>query len=760
MAGRTSPGRRRAAALALLPWSLAQAQQQEAPAVASVEIVGAAPLKGPGVDRATLPYQVQMLDRAQLAEARGATLAEVMARTLGGVNINDVSGSPYQPDLSYRGFRASPVLGTAQGLSVYLDGVRVNEPFGDIVNWDLLPEAAIDTVLLAPGSNPAYGLNTIGGALAMTSKSGRAQPGLQVEASTSLGGRRRADLAWGASDSELRHAFIAASVADDRGWRDHSPARIGKLFAKAGRQGGATSWDLSLLAAASRLQGNGLLPSYRWEEGGLRNGLFEENPRAAYTVPDLNRNRLVQGTLNVVRRLAGRTQLSLLAYLRSSRRDSVGGDVSEAYADFVDDCGSAPCSMDDAPHEAVLNTTATRQRSGGVAAQFSRATRTHQLRLGATFDRSRVQYAQFEQDATFTAGRIVAALPDAAREPGPAVSGGTSVLGLYLADIWQIAPSTHLSYSARWNRAVVGNTLTNGSGVSAHELFTYTRLNPALGLAHRLDGDATLFLNLAQGNRVPTVIELGCADPLQPCRLPVGLQSDPYLRQVVARTAEAGLRWPGRDGSLAVSAYRTQSDDDILFFTAGQTHQGYFANFRRTLHQGVELSAQHGSGPFSVQLNYNFLDATYDAPGELFAGVRRVRVERGTRIAGLPRHTLKLGVQWKLADRLTAGADLLALSSLVTQGNEDGQRDDDGNLADWRVSGYALASVHASYRTRGKWEWYARVDNLFDRRHASFGAVAPDMFPGGRLVSAAPSTARFVAPGAPRTVSAGLRRGF
>jgi outer membrane receptor protein involved in Fe transport len=105
------------------------------------------------------------------------------------------------------------------------------------------------------------------------------------------------------------------------------------------------------------------------------------------------------------------------------------------------------------------------------------------------------------------------------------------------------------------------------------ERFSYRRLNPSLGIAHRAAGGWTVFANLSQSNRVPTVIELGCADPEQPCRLPVGLQSDPYLKQVVSRTVEAGVR--NRTASL--SLYRTVNHDDILFRTAGVAQHGYFS---------------------------------------------------------------------------------------------------------------------------------------------------------------------------------------
>ncbi|MES2126612.1 MAG: TonB-dependent receptor [Pseudomonadota bacterium] len=732
--------RRALAGAALLPWTLAQAQELPQ-TVAVVQIVAAAPLAGLGVERDLLPYALQQLGRAQLGQAQGNTLGESL-RSLVGVNTNDIAGSPFQSDLSYRGFRASPVLGTAQGISVYLDSVRVNEPFGDVINWDLLPDSAIDAVMLVPGSNPVYGLNTIGGALALTTKSGFTQPGFEVEASTSNGRRRRLDLAYGASDEQRRHVFVAASVLNDAGWRAYSPAHLLKVFAKAGQKTGRQSWELSLLGAASRLQGNGLLPD----------ALFATDRRAAYTAPDSTRNRLLQASATYSQHLDRESLWSLMAYVRHSRRDSVNGDLGEDYADYLGQgAEGAP------PPAAELNTTSTRQRSHGLSSQWSGERGAHQWQLGASFDRSQVSYAQFSRPGEFDARRIVTALPDEAPALAASVVGNATLAGVYASDLMALGEATHLNYSARWNHAVVSNTLTTDTGPQPQERFVYQRLNPALGLTHRLGGQVTLFANLAQSSRVPTVIELGCADPLQPCRLPVGLQSDPYLKQVVARTSEAGLRWQVRGASVSATIYRTASKDDILFFSSGVTHQGYFANFARTLHQGVDVAADYRLGPVALHAGYSLLDATYDAAGVLAFGMRSVAVEPGTRIAGLPRHTLKLGMDWAAGAIWDLGARLQATSSLGTQGNEDGRR------AGWRVSGFAVLGVHANYRPNAHWQWYARIDNVLDRRYANFGAIAPDFFPQGRLLQAggaSPAAARFVAPGAPRSVAAGLQIHF
>ncbi|MDB5791685.1 MAG: TonB-dependent receptor [Massilia sp.] len=761
------------AAALLPPCAHAEPQFPEGD-IARVEVIGMAPLPGLGIERDLLPYPVQLVTSKALRKAGGDNLAEFMTRNLTGVNVNEVSGSPFQNDVTFRGFRASPVLGSAQGISVYLDGVRVNEAFGDVVNWDMLPEAAIGSLLLVPGANPLYGLNTLGGALAFTTRSGISHPGGEAGLSFSDRGRSRTDLAYGWHGDAGWHSFVGATWFDDAGWRDHSDGRLGNLLLKVGRSQGDTDWSLALLGGRSRLRGNGLLPDL----------LYEDDRHAVYTHPDTTRNRLGQGTLNLTRRLDPDSEVTATAYVRNSRRDTVNGDVSEEYDDYVEDCedgfGDDGAALDAgecgltreegaALHPGVLNTTSTRQQGRGLSAAFSTRRGADRFDAGITFDYSKSEYAQFEQEAFISPTREVIGDPGEEREPDASVTGSSRALGIYVAASRALSPATQLTASARLNRARVDNTLANERGLQPAESFTYTRLNPSLGFTHRLNSGTTVFANIAQGNRVPTVIELGCADPDNPCRLPVGLQADPYLKQVIARTLEAGVRGRYQGGHYVVSLHRTGNRDDILFLSA-PSRQGYFANVERTRHQGLDATVTQQFGRLDVRLAYSYLEAQYDADDELFTGARNVQVQRGTRLAGLPRHSGKLTLDWKAGARTDVGLDLQAASSLVTQGNEDGLVEDadpgeEPERADWRVRGHVLVSLRASYRPAPGWELFARVNNLFDRRYETFGAVAPDLFPHGRLLKphegeVEAGHARFVAPGAPRSVVAGLRYTF
>lgn len=728
----------------------------------AVEVVGTSPLPGIGIEEDKLPYDVQSVDAETLARSQSLNLTDFMSRNLSGVNINEVQGSPFQADITYRGFRLSGILGSPQGLSVYLDGVRVNEPFGDVINWDMIPEAAINNVALVPGSNPIYGLNTLGGALAFTTKSGLTAPGTEVKLQAGSFGRLRADVAYGSKSDDGYHNFISATAFREDGWRDNSSGQLGNVFAKVGRQQDDSKWDVSLLVGRSSLLGNGLLPSYSYGSDGddaAERGMYETNRRWIYTHPDRTRNELQQLTFNFQRIIDPNTELAANAYVRGSKRSFVGGDAEREEQDdgtFV--------------NEQILNYANTAQTSYGSSLNLTKLLDQHQLTTGISVDANQVSYGASQAECdVLSATRSPQECESAINNNS--VRGKSQMFGLYGSDTWQVAPATHLTAAARFNYARVSNTITNyddaGSGTDRpRESFSYRSLNPSLGLSHKLNDSMTLFGNVGQSNRVPTVIELGCADPAEPCRLPTGLQADPYLKQVIARTVELGSRWRQGDTEITASLYRSENSDDILFRAVDNTGQGYFSNFSRTRRQGVDFSARQSFGPVIIQASYNYLDATYQDSARLFGGDRDVIVTPGTKIAGLPDHTLRILTDWRATEKLAVGGSLLVTSKIVTQGNEDGGIGEDGR-GDASIKGYTIFNLHANYQADKGLDYFARLNNVFDTRYESYGMMAMSMFnadssliAGGLANSIGPNVSRFVAPGAPRNFMVGLRYRF
>ena len=727
-------------------------------------MIGVSPLPGQGIDRNLLPYSTQLIKRERIDDAQAANQVDYLNRRVTGVQVNDIQGSPFQGDLTYRGYRASPLLGAGQGLSVYLDGVRINEPFGDVVNFDLIPEFAVNTIALVPGANPAFGLNSLGGALAYTTHDGRSAPGLRAELSGGSFGRKRVDLSYGRSGDSGWHQYVAATGFDEKGARDESKGKLGQFIGKFGHDNGTTGWSVSLLVGRSKLIGNGLLPAYTIQGTDLTPDLYFNRRQAIYTHPDQTDNKLEQLGFNLQHAVDANSSISALVYVRKSSRDLVNGDVAQ----------NPPA--DPADPNAALNTTSTRQTGYGVATSFARTSGAHQWQVGASVDASRVRYRQSAQEGFFTDSRGVTPADGTAPQLSAKVEGRSTSVGLYASDTWQIASRTHLTGTARYNRSTVKNQLSaldNATGNvedKPSERFTYNSVNPALGLAHRV-GEAqttpTLFANVARNTRVPTVIELGCADPDQPCRLPAGLQSDPFLKQVKSTTIEAGMRWPiTATTRLNVEAYRTVNKDDILFRSTSVNGQlGYFANFPKTRNQGVDTELAATLGAFDFGIGYSFLEATYQADGVLRQGGRNVTITPGTRVAGLPRHTLKLAADWKLGGGFSVGSDVQVIGSRGVAGNEDGLLADpqDGEPLQARtlkLPGYAIANLRTSWKPGKQWELYANVNNLFDRRYESFGALAQTVFSPTGAYTGEATEALFVAPGTPRALFVGMRMRF
>lgn len=720
-----------------------------------VEIISTSPLPGQGIDRDLLPYQTQLLRRSDIGRAQAENASDLLLRRAAGVLVSDVQGSPYQGDLSFRGFRASGLLGAAQGLSVYLDGVRVNEPFGDVVNWDALPDFALDTVALVPGANPAFGLNTLGGAVAMTTVDGRSAPGWRAEASAGSFGRQHLNLAHGGSAGHWQH-YIGMGLFEEDGWRDFSAGHLATLLAKTSLRTPAGEFGVSLLTARSRLVGNGLVPLFTYDVGDPDKrtpDLGAIDRAAVYTHPDQTRNRSTTASARWQHALGAHARAEAMVYARHARRSTINGDVA---------LGADP------DVNASFNRTATRQRGEGLALGISAQRGVHQWQAGLNLDRASVSYEQTEQEGQFTAARSVSPAAGAEPELSAAVQGRTRTIGVHLSDTWALAAGTHLTGTLRLNDARVGNQLTSVDDDSGavqqrpNESFRYRHWNPALGIAQRLGGGLTAFANIARNTRVPTVIELGCADPDQPCRLPAGLQSDPYLAPVRSTTVEAGVRGGGPTGHrAALTFYRTDNRDDILFSSVSLAGQlGYFRNFERTRHQGFDAQWQWRGGAWDLGLAWSQLDATYRADGVLRVGERNVVVAPGTRIAGLPRQQLKASVDWTGGPGWSLGADWQAVSRRVSAGNEDGRFDDDATTAaDFSLPGHALLHLRAIWRAATGVEFFVRLNNVTDRRSASFGALAQTQFDAlGQFCSA--RNALFVAPGAPRSLALGVRAGF
>lgn len=726
----------------------AHAQTTDNPATANegeaIEVVGTRPVPGLGTPLRDIPASVQSTNARALADRDARDLPEELGRSFAGVTLNDPQGNGFQQTLNYRGFSASPLLGLPQGLSVFVDGVRVNEAFGDMVNWDLIPRNAIATTHMLSGSNPAFGLNTLGGVLTINTKSGFAFPGSAARLSGGSFGRKSLEAETGGHGKQADY-FAAVNLHDEAGWREHSPSSLRQGFFKAGWQDSRTDLDVSLALADNSMQGTQALPLS-----------MLGNPRQAYTWPDRTQNQLSFLTARASRFLGEDVLLSGTTYVRELRQSSFASNVNGA---FDPSAAAGPGNP-----EAFNARGALTQRSAGAAVQVAVRRKlgevAHELTLGASLDGAASDFNQDQQEAAFTPDRGTLGTGGFA----PTVQVGTHNRNRGLYFIEQLAPSPRWTFtlSGRYNFASVQLRDRSGARPALDGDHDFKRFNPGLGANWNPSDAVTIFAAASEGMRVPSPVELTCADPAAPCLLPNQFLADPPLKPVVAHTLEAGTRLrPNKQLRMSASVYRSVLSDDIQFVTSGpSTSAGFFQNAGNTLRQGLDLTLSARTGDVSLHVAYSALRAEFMTPFRMRSpnnssrdAADEIAVAPGNRIPGIPAHALKLFAEWLPTQQASLGLGWTWFGGQYARGDENNQ-DVHGPLP-----GYAIVQAFARYRLDRQWELAFKIDNLFDRRYQSFGVLGENFFtgPGNSFNPGGATAEQFVAPGAPRAVWVALR---
>ena len=756
-----------------------------------ITVIGNAPLSGLGLPLNYVPSTVQTADSRDMQRQQSLGLADFLNNNFSGISSSENSDNPLQPDINYHGFTASPLLGTPEGLSVYVDGVRVNESFGDTVNWDLIPQSAISTITLQSGSNPIFGLNTLGGALVVQTKSGHDNPGTEIEASAGSFGRRSLEAETGGEFGHFDY-FLTADYFDENGWRDLSPTRVYQVFAKAGWSNDKTDFDLSYTYADSSLIGNGSTPQ----------SLLDHRYASIYSAPDFTHNLLDLINANATQYLSESLLLSGNAYFRQLVTGGNNGDVNTdnyltaGYDGPAIDCGAPLVTLRENSYcsNAINRAARLTQRTTGFSAQLTDSQDvfelTNQAVFGVNYDHSTDTYVQSFQYATLTPERTAIANSNTGN-PSLTVnslSGINQIMGVYLTDTLSPNSLLHVTASVRYNRShetlngySVDTAVADAAFNQPHALgedHVFIHVNPAFGFTVTPHDELTLFASYNQSSRSPTVIELGCSDPANPCGLPNAFASDPNLKQVISHTVEAGAR-----GSLAHSTvnwsadvFRTINRDDIQFISA-TTSQGYFDNVGNTRRQGLDLAIGGKYSKFSWHAVYSFVDATYQSAFDVNGGSNstangsgNIRVAAGNRIPLIPRHTGRLMLDCQVTDNWDIGGNIIAAAASFLHGNENnanqaGATNVQGSFiaGSGRIGGYTVVNLHSTYHIGKTTDVFLRIVNVMNRRYATAGFLKADPFDPTGAFRANPndwSGENAVSPAQPRAVWAGVRLRF
>ena len=719
-----------------------------------VLVIGNVPHAGLGLPLNEIPSNVQTADSEDMQRQQTLDLADYLNGNFSGVNVSESASNPFQLDINYHGFTASPLLGTPEGLSVYVDGVRVNESFGDTVNWDLIPESAISTVTLMSGSNPVFGLNTLGGALSVQTKSGHENPGTEIEAYGGSFGRRSFQAETGGALGGFDY-FFTGNYFDEVGWRNLSPSRVYQSFGKVGWQNEKTDIDLSYTYADTDLAGNGATPQ----------SMLAYLRESSYT-PDSTQNLLNFVNLTATQFLSPHLLLSGNVYDRHLVTDTNNGNINDSYlepnAGPPIDC-SAPLDSRAAiayctPGQNALSRLT--QRTSGFGVQLTDSQDVFGMKnqgiVGADYTDSQDTYLQTFQYGGLAPNHLLIYLLNPLNdETVISLNGSNRISGIYLTDTLSPSDLLHFTASARYNRSTetlngysidtdvgdVGQGFDQASPLTGNH--TFSRLNPAFGFTVTPSNALTFYADYNEGSRAPTLIELGCANPAAPCGLPDDFASDPNLKQVVARTVEVGVRGSLPDQRLLWSAdvFHTLNSNDIQF-VASSVNAGYFDNVGDTRRQGLDLALGGKEGALTWRASYSYVDATFQSSFEVSAESNssadpngNILVSPGDRIPLIPRHTGRLVLDYEISKQWDLGANLVLVSGSYLHGDENNANQAGGTNATgayiegtgW-IPGYALVNLQSTWHATRQVELFARIVNLLDRQYATAGFLTSNSF--------------------------------
>ena len=699
---------------------------------------------GTAVDPTLVPANVQRALAEQLQRSQALDLTDFLNRQFSSVSINHAQNNPLQPDFNFRGFTASPLLGLPQGLSVYENGVRINDPFGDTINWDLIPVSAIDNVQMLAGAQPVFGLNTLGGALSLRMKNGFGQQGTQLDAYGGAFGRLGTSLQAGGNDGRWGYYGDVDYFKED-GWRDHSYSDALRVYGALSRHESDWAVDLSAAYANTKLRGNGPAPAE----------LLAIDRSAVFTYPDITQNEHAQLILEGSRSLSDVLRLSGNVFYRRLDTDTFNGDatpfeqcefggeqflVEEGGCEPILDVAGQPipAELDGSELNAINNLGRREQESYGGSAQLGLQAplfgRENNLTFGVAYSIGRTTFDSVVEAASLLEDRATSRTGVFAQNFATAVGSDVTSASLYFLDTLSLTESVAVTLSGRYDDTRIELSDRSGEDPELDGKHDFGRFNPAVGVTFRLTPSMTLYGSYGESTRAPSPVELACASEDAPCNLPNAFLADPPLQQVVAKSTEIGLRSEGHEGlQWHIGAFYTVNHNDILFQTTGgpQANVGFFDNVGDTLRTGIELSLSQRLARFRWSFDYSYLDATFDddfvsnSPHHpIFAsdpaspaivGEQKLLVTAGSNIPGIPQHQANLGVDFALRDRFDVGADVVMRSGVYLRGDE-------ANLLD-KTDGYAIVNLRAEWQLNDNVVLFARIENVFDQGYETFGVL-------------------------------------
>jgi iron complex outermembrane recepter protein len=730
-----------------------------------IEVVATSPLPGGGEDRDKIPAQVETVPAEAFSRTNSPSVTDTLQQQVPAAVSIDINGNPFSQELFYRGFVASPVQGTPQGLAVYENGIRVNEVFGDTVNWDLIPPQAIYRADVFT-NNPVFGLNALGGAVSLQMKNGFLWQGFETQIMGGSFGRVSGIFQYGKQEDDYG-LYITGDATRDAGWRLFSPSNLQRVYGDLGYRAEGNEYHFTASGARTRLGVIGPTPVELLEQLG---------DSAVFTNPQHTENEA--GTVAFNGQFAINPQWSIASnfYIRTFEQfhsDSNDADLLQCSTNSLlpdptfagDLClnstnfpnvtnGNAfvilgqkngqPIPFSTVPVYGTLDRTDVHATTFGTALQATDKDKffghDNYLTFGASVDRSLLSFSAKSQLGTISpdfvigngafpgSGSIIETMGMIGYVP-TYLTGNTTYYGVYALDTFNITPELALTAGGRLNIAKIETEDATGFSPELNVNNAFSRINPVVGLTYKILPTVTAYGGYSEANRAPTPLELDCANKNLPCILENSLVSDPPLKQVVAHTIEAGLR-----GGQAVldtgrvdwkaGFFRTNSTDDIIALASTIPGRQFFSNVPENLRQGAEAEVNFRYNGLSAYVKYAFVDATYQfseflsSPNNPFADANgNIFVTPGDHIPGIPRHLVKFGGDYAFTSQFKLGADVLIVGAQYFVHDDANQNP--------QLPLYWVANLHASYQLDDHVQFFGLINNLFNNRNATYGTFFP-----------------------------------
>jgi outer membrane receptor protein involved in Fe transport len=742
------------------------------------------PVQGATIPLDKVPAGVSIVKGSDIARQFYVnTPAEVLQQRVPGIILDDVQGNVFQTNIQFRGFESSPVNGEAQGLAVYENGVRINESFGDVVNYDFLPSVAINTMNVVT-NNPVFGLNALAGAIVIDMKNGFNYQGAEVTATGGSFGRAQGSVQVGVKSGNWGAYFGGERISDD-GYRDFSESQIKRLFADLGFRNSTADLHFTVTGANNTVGVTAAAPVQ----------LLALDWARTFTSPQVTNSKMIMPAFNGTVKVTQDTSISGVAYYRNYKQNHIDGNISEAEeCEETDDLGflclegdpiyfagtanKIPVDVipDDKPIGSIDKTGQEANSWGGSLQAVNKAPvfgHTNQFLVGSSYDHGNVDYGTSSELGFFLPRFVVQGLgitmgcqpPGPDCEPDDAaprdLTTTNEYVGVYFSDTFDVTDRLTATVGGRYNHATIDMVDHTGDFPGLNSTNKYQRFNPAAGLTYKLSPTVSLYGGYSEANRAPVAAELSCSDPEAPCLIESFLVSDPPLKQVVAKTWETGVRGSKVEAQSAtrfdwsLGLFRTETFDDILPVVTGSTGRGVFQNAGDTLRQGVEANISYKTPRWFFYANYAFIDATFESniilpsPNNPRATLcpesgggggdedddaddepaTCVFVHPGDNLPGVPQNRFKAGADYWITQKWKFGGDLVAVSGQYFFGDES-------NLNP-QLSGYTRVDLHTSYDVTPRIQLYGLANNIFDQHYGIFGTFF-DRELGNRAAAADP----------------------